>query len=88
MGLNPTEVMDEFNEYMFEKTSKLQIKKIEEAVKEDLKEESQNKEIASPYTRQAPLKNNKNFVISIIVIVVLVVLAIIWSVKQVTVGNA
>lgn len=88
LGLNPTEVMDEFNEYMFEKTSKLQIKKIEEAVKEDLKEESQNKEIASPYTRQAPLKNNKNFVISIIVIVVLVVLAIIWSVKQVTVGNA
>lgn len=80
--------MDEFNEYMFEKTSKLQIKKIEEAVKEDLKEENQKNKIASPYTRLAPLKSNKNFVISIIIIVILVVLAIIWSVKQVTVGNA
>ena len=72
---------------MFEKTSKLQIKKIEEAVKEDLKEEQNDKRIASPYTRLAPLKDNKTFAISIIVIVILVVLAIIWSIKQVTMGS-
>lgn len=72
---------------MFEKTSKLQIKKIEEAVKEELKEEQNNKRIASPYTRQAPLKDNKTFAISIIIIVILVVLAIIWSIKQVTNGS-
>lgn len=69
---------------MFEKTSKLQIKKIEEAVKEA----NQNNEIASPYTKQAPLKDNKSFVITIIIIFILVVLAIIWSVKQVTIGDA
>lgn len=72
---------------MFEKTSKLQIKKIEEAVKEDLKEEQNDKRIASPYTRLAPLKDNKTFAISIIFIVILVVLAIIWSIKQVTMGS-
>ena len=87
LGLNPVEVIDKFNEYMFEKTSKLQIKKIEEAVKEELKEEQNNKRIASPYTRQAPLKDNKTFAISIIIIVILVVLAIIWSIKQVTIGS-
>lgn len=88
LGLDPVEVIDEFNEYMFEKTSKLQIKKIEEAVKEDIREANQNNEIASPYTKQAPLKDNKSFVITIIIIFILVVLAIIWSVKQVTIGDA
>ena len=52
-----------------------------------LKEEQNNKRIASPYTRQAPLKDNKTFAISIIIIVILVVLAIIWSIKQVTNGS-
>lgn len=87
LGLNSTEVIDEFNEFMFEKTSKLQIKKIEEALKEDRKEEAKETRIASPYTRVAPLKSNKSFVMTIILIMVLVVLAILWSIKQVTVGN-
>lgn len=86
LGLNSSEVMDEFNEFMFEKTSKLQIKKIEEAVREERKEEAKSQEIASPYTRVAPLKSNKNFVITIIIVMILVVLAILWSIKQVTVG--
>ncbi len=86
LGLNSSEVMDEFNEFMFEKTSKLQIKKIEEAVREERKEEAKNQEIASPYTRVAPLKSNKSFVITIIIVMILVVLAILWSIKQVTVG--
>lgn len=83
LGLNPNEVMDEFNEFMFEKTSKIQIKKIEEALREDRKEALNDKTIASPYTREATLKSNKSFVITIIIVMVLVVLAIIWSIKQV-----
>lgn len=86
LGLNSSEVMDEFNEFMFEKTSKLQIKKIEEAVREERKEEAKKQEIASPYTRVAPLKSNKSFVITIIIVMILVVLAILWSIKQVTIG--
>lgn len=86
LGLNSTEVMDEFNEFMFEKTSKLQIKKIEEALREDRKEEARSQEIASPYTRVAPLKSNKSFIITIIIVIILVVLAILWSIRQVTVG--
>ena len=34
------------------------------------------------------MEDNKNFVITIIIIFILVVLAIIWSVKQVTIGDA
>ena len=87
LGLNPTEVLDEFNEYMFEKTSKLPIEKIEEAIRNDIKEESLSARVASPYTRLAPLKSNKSFVLTLLLIVVLVVLAVIWSIKQITVGN-
>ena len=87
LGLNSEEVIDEFNEYMFEKTSKLPIEKIEEAIRNDIKEESLSARVASPYTRLAPLKSNKSFVLTLLLIVVLVVLAVIWSIKQITVGN-
>ena len=81
LGLNPNEVMDEFNEFMFEKTSKLPMDKIEQALKEEMKIESNNLRIASPYTRLAPLRSNKGFVF------ILVVLAILWSIKQITIGS-
>lgn len=87
IGLNSSEVLDEFNEYMFEKTSKLPMDKIKEALKEELKTEASEIRVASPYTRLAPLKSNKGFVLTIIAIVILVVLAVLWSVKQITIGN-
>lgn len=87
LGLNSTEVLDEFNEYMFEKTSKLPIEKIEEAIRNDMKEETLSTRVASPYTKLAPLKSNKSFVLTLLFIIVLVVLAVIWSIKQITVGN-
>ena len=87
LGLNPTEVLDEFNEYMFEKTSKLPMEKIEKALKDDIKQEANSNRIASPYTKLAPLKSNKGFVLSIIFVFILVVLAVLWSIKQITLGN-
>ena len=87
LGIDYEDVIDEFNEYMFEKTSKLPIEKIEEAIRNDIKEESLSARVASPYTRLAPLKSNKSFVLTLLLIVVLVVLAVIWSIKQITVGN-
>ena len=79
--------MDEFNEFMFEKTSKLPMDKIEQALKEEMKIESNNLRIASPYTRLAPLRSNKGFVLSILFVFILVVLAILWSIKQITIGS-
>lgn len=87
LGLDYENVIDEFNEYMFEKTSKIPMEEIEKAVKEKEKEESESNRIASPYTKTAPIKNNKQFIFMLVLIIVLVVIAIIWSIKQITVGT-
>lgn len=87
LGLNPNEVIDEFNEFMFEKTSKIPMEEIEKAAKETAIEEANDKRVASPYTKEAPISDNKEFVISLIIIAILAVLAVIWSIKQITIGN-
>ena len=87
LGLNPDEVVDEFNEFMFEKTSKIPMKEIEKAAKETATLEANDKRVASPYTKAVPIQNNREFVITIIIIIVLVILAVVWSVKQITIGN-
>lgn len=87
LGLNSEEVIDEFNEFMYEKTSKIPMNEIEKAAKETAIEEANDKRVASPYTKAVPIQNNKQFVLTIIVIIVLVILAVVWSVKQITIGN-
>ena len=87
LGLNPDEVIDEFNEFMFEKTSKIPMSEIEKAAKEKRQEEANDKRVASPYTKAVPIQNNKQFIITIIIVIVLAILAVVWSVKQITFGN-
>ena len=87
LGLNSEEVIDEFNEFMYEKTSKIPMNEIEKAAKETAMEDANDKRVASPYTKAVPIQNNKQFVLTIIIIIVLVILAVVWSVKQITIGN-
>lgn len=87
LGLNPDEVIDEFNEFMFEKTSKIPMSEIEKAAKETANIEANDKRVASPYTKAVRVQNNKEFIITIIIVIVLVILAVVWSVKQITFGN-
>ena len=82
LGLNSEEVIDEFNEYMFEKTSKIPMERIEQAVKNTIEEEANDDRIASPYTKAAPINSNKQIILSIIAIVIMVILVIIWSINQ------
>ena len=87
LGLNPDEVIDEFNEFMFEKTSKIPMSEIEKAAKEKRQEEANDKRVATPYTKAVPIQNNKQFIITIIIVIILAILAVVWSVKQITFGN-
>lgn len=87
LGLNPVEFIDEFNEFMFEKTSKIPMEEIEKAAKEKQTLEANDNRVASPYTKAAPIENNKQFIIIIIVIIILIILAVIWSIKQITIGS-
>lgn len=85
LGLDGDNLIDEFNEYMFEYTSKIPVKEIERQAQIQAKEEV-NK-ISSPYTRK-PMKYKKSSYIAIyLIIFLLVVLAIVWSVKQITIDN-
>ena len=83
LGLDGDKLIDEFNEYLFEYTSRIPVKEIEKAVNE-AKEE---KEIISPYTKTIR-KHGKYYYLTIyIVIVLLVIMAVFWSVKQITVDK-
>lgn len=49
LGLKPEEVIDEFNDYLFEKTSKISLKDIMDAEK-DMNKKQEIKKVSSPYT--------------------------------------
>ena len=87
LGLNSDEVVDEFNEYLFEKTSKIPMIEIKKAAEETIKLELEEDRVASPYTKSIPIKNNKQFFITLGVVLILIVLAVIWSIKQITLGD-
>ena len=83
LGLDSEKILNDFNEYLFEYTSKIPVKEIEKTIEQSTKEQSEK--ITSPYT----LKHYKNtkglYVLIYILIFILVILAIFWSVNQVTV---
>jgi len=83
LGLNQDDVIDEFNTYLFETTSKIPMDEIEKAVREKEAEEKKEERVASPYTRAIPKEKTWPYIISYIVIFILVVIAIIWSINQI-----
>ena len=86
LGLDSEALVDEFNDYMFEYTSKIPVKEIEKSIEQQQKKEGKEKTISSPYT--AERSNSLWIYIAIGVLVfVLVILAIFWCTKQVTTRN-
>ena len=81
LGLDPDKVMDEFNDFMFEHTSKISLEDIMEARKLAKEKENEKPKIISPYTKPIKKKINFNKIgfkkISIIVgIIISIILAI------------
>lgn len=88
LGLNPDDMINEFNEYLFNYTSKIPVKEIEKKIEEKHKlEETQEVRISSPYTDDKRKYKSKNYIFLYILIIVLVALAIFWAVKQITVDS-
>ena len=85
LGLDDKKVLDEFNEYLFEYTSKIPIKEIEKTLEINTKEI--NEEIQSPYTTEKPKNRKVLYIFIYLLVLVLVVLAIFWSVNQITVDK-
>ncbi len=89
LGINPKKIVDEFNEYIFEATSKIPIKEIESQIIEKQKlEKTSEVRIASPYTDDSAKYKSKSFYLLYLLVVLLVALVIFWSVKQITVDRS
>ena len=86
LGLDSEKIIDEFNEYLFEYTSKIPVKEIEKTI-QDTKEKEES--MLSPYTMENYKKKSfkKIFFLIYILIFILVILAIYWSVNQITINN-
>ena len=87
LGLESDKLIDGFNEYMFEYTSKIPIKKIEQLMKQKEKEEDKEEKVISPYTMEVKKHKKNIYIIGYITIAILVLLVIIWSVRQLTINT-
>ena len=74
LGLNENEILNEFNDYLFEKTSKLSLSDIKDSMKET--DTANNKKISSPYTKVKPSKYNLAPVVLVIVLLVFISLVV------------
>lgn len=71
LGLDSEKLLDEFNEFMFDFTSKISLSDIEKA-KEEIESEKKN-EIKSPYTKETKNKINIPKYVFVIIGIVLVI---------------
>lgn len=87
LGLNPEEMVDKFNDYLFEYTSKIPLKEIEKAVNEMQKTENDEEEkVLSPYTKEHKKNYVKQYVAIGVVLVLLISLLVWWATNLVAIG--
>lgn len=87
LGLDSEKLIDEFNDYMFEYTSKIPVKEIEQLMKEKEKEEAKEEKIISPYTMEVKKRKKSFYIVSYLILILLVICVIVWSVKQLTINT-
>lgn len=71
LGLDGEEMLDDFNEYLFEQTSKISLEEIEEARREK-EEREKNMKILSPYTITQKDRKKLYILIGIITLIALI----------------
>lgn len=87
LGLDDKVLIDKFNDYMFEYTSKIPIKQIEKTIELRIKEEKKEDLVASPYTKKAKKYNQWVYIGIYLVIFLLILVIVVWSVEQVTINR-
>ena len=87
LGINPTKILDDFNEYLFEYTSRIPVEEIEKTMELNTKEEKDEEKIVSPYTQLSNVPKKGIYILIYILVFILVVLTIFWSVNQITVDK-
>lgn len=74
LGLDEEKIVDEFNEYFFEETSKIPIAEIEKASKKKEKEKANENKVVSPYTMDDKPKSKFVAIVVILIIILLIFL--------------
>ncbi|MBR5662878.1 MAG: helix-turn-helix domain-containing protein [Bacilli bacterium] len=87
LGLDGEKLVDSFNEYLFNYTSKIPIKDIKKAAQEQEKDEKGQEKVISPYTKEYK-KHSMKFYMTIYIIALLIgVVILAWSIKQITINK-
>ncbi len=86
LGLDAEKIIEEFNEYIFEVTSKIPVKEIEKQVSEIKKSEEEAKEqkVISPYTKEEKKQVNWIYLVTLLIVVGCLIFSIFWCIKQIT----
>ncbi len=74
LGLNDEKLLEEIDDFLFEKTSKISIEDIKERLKQEKDKRKDEKKVRTPYTLEYENKKNITLVIILLVIVVILVL--------------
>ena len=79
LGMDYEAMVDEFNEYLFDYTSKISIEDIKQVKNKEKKEAKEDKEpkIMSPYTIERKPNNKLRFIIPAVVFIVVLVIVLI-----------
>ena len=87
LGLDSKKIIDDFNDYLFEYTSKIPVSDIEKAIMEKKKEEKKEEKVVSPYTTPVR-KKSKLKIILIVIISILIIALVVWAISKITVGSS
>ena len=81
LGLDENKILDEFNEYMFEYTSKIPLKEIEKKVMEQNREKEEK--VVSPYTKPMKKYPKKYYIVMYFILILIAIVIVVWSVGQI-----
>ena len=87
LGLDPERIVDQFNEYLFEYTSKIPLEDIEKAMNEQQKENVVEDKVVSPYTTVTKTGPSKFVIVLLILIGILIIGVVFWVIRMATVNN-
>ena len=87
LGIDSEKLLDDFNEYLFEYTTRIPIKDIEKTLEQNLKENAEEEKVISPYSLDVKTSKKGIYILIYLLVLVLVILTIFWSVNQITVDN-
>ena len=87
LGLEPEKIIDQFNEYLFEYTSKIPLEDIEKAINEQQKDGIVEDKVVSPYTTATKTGPSKLVIAILVLIAILVGAVVFWAIRVATVNS-